>query len=131
VPMHQLLHENCELLILARSVLVNALKPNVAIIVGKKAEMEARAQFAPKYMTPATYNYEIWNQLKQAETSPSRYLPSSPGRPLKRALKGDVIHKSSGTNSIECLLLFIVAPISRLVPRFILSVANFRSALVR
>ena len=90
----------CELLILARSVLVNVLKPNVAMIVGKKAEMEARAQFAPKYMTPATYNYEIWNQLKQAEP-PSRYLPSSPGRPLKRALKRDVIHKSSGTNSIE------------------------------
>lgn len=32
----------------------DVLNPKVAMIVGKKAPMEARAQFNPKYMEPAT-----------------------------------------------------------------------------
>lgn len=34
---------------------VDPLYPKVLMIVGRKADIEASAQFAPKYMTPAAY----------------------------------------------------------------------------
>ena len=34
---------------------MHALNPKVVIMVGRNAEIDARAQFAPKYITPAAY----------------------------------------------------------------------------
>lgn len=35
----------------------NSLTPKVVMMVGKKADIDAAAQFTPKYITPAAY---IW-----------------------------------------------------------------------
>lgn len=63
-----------------RLALVDVQKPKVTIIVGKKADIDARAQLAPKCMIPATYSYGTESEEVESPNHDA-YSPVLKGRP--------------------------------------------------